>query len=234
MAAKADTTALALLEGKGRKIAGPTTRDRNFYLLSRRGWSTAELAVRFSTKEPTVKLAIERYQIYRDSLANDEQDLALAEMVQRTMPKVEKVLTDAMKAERQVNVGRGQQVIMRKMADHTTRLAAASMVKEFIETGRPKGGGITVNTQVNNPGVGPAPTAVAKGFDFESHLREIRAEKGLGNEATIIDASFDEDEDGGLAAELSEIGVEIEDEEDDEDVDEDEGLEDDGDDEDDE
>jgi hypothetical protein len=216
MAAKADTAALALFEGKGTKIVKPTTRDRNFYLLSRRGWSTAELAVRFSTKEPNVKAAIERYQIYRDSLANDEQDLALAEMVQRAMPKVEKVLTEAMKADRQVNVGRGQQVIMRKIADHSTRLAAVSMVKEFIETGRPKGGGIQINTQVNNPGGGPTPTVISKGFDFESHLREIREKKGLGNEVAIIDAKFDEDEDGGLAAELSEIGVELDEDEDDE------------------
>jgi len=102
------------------------------------------------------------------------------------------------------------------MADHSTRLAAVSMVKEFIETGRPKGGGIQINTQVNNPGGGPTPTVISKGFDFESHLREIREKKGLGNEVAIIDAKFDEDEDGGLAAELSEIGVELDEDEDEE------------------
>lgn len=219
-------SALALIEAappsRDARSKKPSKKDKDRYLLSRRGWTTEALAGRENVKEDVIKASIERYQIYRDSLAVDEQDLAIAEMTSALMPQVQKVLTDAMKAEHTVNVGKGQRVIMRKVADHATRMEATKTVKSFIETGRPKGGGIVVNTQVNNQAGGQPQPGAAKGFDFESHLRDIRAAKGLGNEATVIDAKFDEDEDGGLSAELAEIGVEIDEDEDDEDLDEDE------------
>lgn len=205
------STALSLLTRPVEKLTKPSKKDREWYLLSRRGWSEDMLASRDKKSPTTIKAGIMRYQLWRDSMAVDEQDLAIAEMTSRLMPKVEKVLTEAMTATHSTNVGRGNKVIMRKGADYATRIKAVETVKSLIETGRPKGGGIQINTQVNNPGGkgdGQAPGGTG-GFDFESHLRDIRAKKGLGNDESVIDAEFETAEDGGLSAELAEIGVEI-------------------------
>ena len=217
MAASSTTTALALLEEKPTSVRKPTKRDKDIYLLSRRGWSDDQLAVRYGLKVTTVKEARDRYLLFKDTLSVDEQDLALSQMTERLMPKVEKVLTDAMKAEHSINVGRGREVIMKKVADHATRLKGAEMVKSFVEVTRPKGGGITVNTQVNN-GRGEAGGAntSSKGFDFEARLRDIRERKGLANEVDdVVDAEFVDEETDELADELAEMGIELDEDEDD-------------------
>lgn len=217
--ASSPQTALAIIQAapmsREARNAKPSKKDKERYLLSRRGWSMESLAARENVKEHVIKQSIDKYQLYRDSLAVDEQDLAISEMTSRLMPKAESVLSEAMKATHSINVGKGDRVIMRKVADHATRMEAVKTVKSFIETGRPKGGGIQVNTQINNPGAVQAVAGAAKGFDFESHLRDIRAAKGLGNEMVTIDGSLDEDEDGGLSAELDEIGIELDEDEDD-------------------
>lgn len=199
-------------------IPKPSKKDKERYLLSRRGWSAEMLAARDSVKEHVIKQSIDRYQLYRDSLAVDEQDLAISEMTARLMPKVEKVMTDAMKAEHMVNVGRGQQVIMRKMADHATRIKAIETVKAFIETGRPKGGGIQINTQVNNNKDGNTAPGATKGFDFEARLRDIRERKGLTDGSKVIEGEYETEEKDDLADELAEMGIEL-DEQDEEDDD---------------
>lgn len=220
----AASTALALITSKPERTAKPSKKDKDRYLLSRRGWTTEQLAARENVKEPVIKASIERYQLYRDSLAIDEQDLHIAEMTSRLMPGAEKVLAGAMKAERVVLVStRGSKTITKKVVDHDTRIKAVETIKSLMETGRPKGGGININTQVNNGrGEGGAPLAV-RGFDFEARLRNIREKKGLVNDEAIPDAEF-EDVQSTAAEELADIGIDIDDDEDD-DEDGDEGEE---------
>lgn len=210
------TTSLALLEHKPDRARKPTKKDKDIYLLSRRGWTLDALSTHYHLKPTTIKASIDRYQLYRDSLGNDEIDLSLNELASRVMPKVEKVLTEAMKADHVVNVGRGRQVIMKKVADHATRLKSVEMVKSIMEISRPKGGGININTQVNNGRGEGGGTAAPRGFDFEARLRDIRASKGITDGSAVIDAEFEDEEKDELADELAEMGIELEPEEDDE------------------
>ena len=217
MAASSTTTALALLEEKPTSVRKPNVRDKNIWILASKGWSDDQLAVRFKISVVAVQEAKVRWMLYAASLNPESQDLAISEMFGRLLPKTEKVMTEAMKAEHLINVGRGREVIMKKVADHATRLKSVEMVKTIIEVTRPKGGGITVNTQVNN-GRGEAGGAntSSKGFDFEARLRDIRERKGLANEADdVVDAEFVDEETDELADELAEMGIELDEDEDD-------------------
>lgn len=219
MGAASTSLAMTLVTSKSERASKPSKKDKNRYLLSRRGWTPEQLAGRENVKETVIKDSIARYQLYRDSLAIDEQDLHIAEMTQRLMPGAEKVLVGAMAAKRTVYVGKRA----RQVVDHDTRIKAVETIKSLMETGRPKGGGININTQVNNGhGEGGAPLAV-RGFDFEARLRNIREKKGLVNDEEIPDAEF-EDVQSTAAEELADIGIDIEDDDDD-DEDGDEGEE---------
>lgn len=213
-----ESTAIALLK-PARLTEKPKKRDKDIYLLSRRGWSDDALATQFKLNPLTVKEARDRYQLYRDSLATDEQDLALAEMVARVMPKSEKVLVDAMKADRHILTKSGG---TKKVADHETRLKAVEMVKGIIETSRPKGGGIQINTQVNSNQPGGGVQQGVRSFDFEARLRTIREKKGLKNdEVEIADGEYEDGEEVDvLGDELAEMGIELDEDDDEEEDDE--------------
>jgi hypothetical protein len=212
-------TALALISRPTASLGKPTRKDRDIWLMKKRGWSDDQLATSFHVSVDKIRLAIDRWDLYRASFANEEIDLSINQMATALLPKAQKVLEDGMKAtkteERWV---RGKRVIVSKVVDHTTRLKSFESFKNLIEAVRPKGVGVQVNTQINNPAKDQAP-AVPKGFDFESRLRMIRAEKGLSNDDTVEDADFEDgDESDVLSDELAEIGIEIpEEDEDDED-----------------
>lgn len=217
----ATSTALVMMTSKPERTAKPSKKDKERYLLSRRGWTTEQLASRENVKETVIKDSIARYQLYRDSLAIDEQDLHIAEMTSRLMPGAEKVLAGAMKAERVMIVTKGGKSTTKKVVDHDTRIKAVETVKSFMETVRPKGGGININTQVNNGNQGGGAPTATRGFDFEARLRNIREKKGLVNDEVIPDAEF-EDVQSTAAEELADIGIDIDEDEDD-DEEEDEG-----------
>jgi hypothetical protein len=227
MATSSTSTTLALIQAapmaREARSKKPTKRDKEIYLLYRSGVSTETLAVRYGVKEPAIKSAIERWVLERDSYNIEEQNLELAKMTSRLAPRSEKVLADAMKAEHTVNVGRGQKVIMKKVADHATRIKAVETWKSIQEMARPKGGGITVNTQVNNGKDGAGAPTSTRGFDFEARLRDIRERKGLKNDESVIEAEFEDGEEtDALADELAEMGIELETDDDDDQDDEDE------------
>lgn len=225
MATSSTNTTLALIQAapmsREARSKKPTKRDKEIYLLYRGGVSTETLAVRYGVKEPAIKAAIERWVLERDSYNIEEQNLELAKMTSRLSSGAEKVIADAMKAQHTVNVGRGQKVIMKKVADHATRIKAVETWKSIVETGRPKGGGIQINTQVNNGKDGAGTPTSTRGFDFEARLRDIRERKGLKDDESVIEADFDEaEETDALADELAEMGIELE-ADDDDDQDED-------------
>jgi hypothetical protein len=208
-------TALALISRPTASLGKPTRKDRDIWLMKKRGWADGELATRFGIGVDKVRLAIDRWDLYRASFANEEIDLSINQMATALLPKAQKVLEDGMKATKtEERYSKGKRVITRMVADHATRIKTLDSFKNLLEAVRPKGVGVQVNTQINNPAKDQAP-AVPKGFDFESRLRMIRAEKGLSNDDAIEDADF-EDDDGtnALSDELAEIGIEIPEEED--------------------
>src|SRR6185437_1422403 len=205
-------TALALITRPTASLGKPTRKDRDIWLMKKRGWSDADLATRFKVGIDKVRLAIDRWELYRASFANDEIDLEINQMATRILPQAEKVFKEGMKATKTQVVHKGKKVISTRIADHATRIKTLDTFKNLLEAVRPKGVGVQVNTQINNQGK-EVNTAAPKGFDFESRLRMIRADKGLSNEESIQEGDFeDADEQDALTDELAEIGIEIPDE----------------------
>lgn len=185
----ATSTALVMMTAKPERVAKPSKKDKERYLLSRRGWTTEQLASRENVKETVIKDSIARYQLYRDSLAIDEQDLHIAEMTQRLMPGAEKVLAGAMQAKRTIYTGKRA----RQVVDHDTRIKAVDTWKTIMEMSRPKGGGISINTQVNNGQQGGGAPTASRGFDFEARLRDIRERRGLVSDSEkMLEAEFED------------------------------------------
>jgi hypothetical protein len=215
----ATNTALALLESPPGFITKTTKRERELWLCKKKGWTDDQLAVRFKMTELAVKAAIGRHELWRAQFDNAEVDLEVNRLIiGQALPQAAKVLIDGMKATTTENVGRGKNVIMRKVADHATRLKSVEMMKTLMDTTRPRGGGIQFNQQINAAGGQQDGAVSGRGFDYETRLRQIRESKGISNDAGIPDADFEDVEQGGIAEELAKIGIEIpgEDKEDDE------------------
>lgn len=216
----ATNTSLALLESPPGFITKTTKRERELWLGKKKGWTDDQLAVRFKMTELAVKAAIGRHELWRAQFDNAEVDLEVNRLIiGKVLPGMGKVLLDGMKATTTENVGRGKNVIMRKVADHATRLKSVEMAINLRATTQPKGVGLQLNQQFNN-GTPQDSAQSSRGFDYETRLRQIRESKGISNDAGIPDAEFEDVEQGGIAEELAKIGIEIPDEEDDEEGDE--------------
>lgn len=207
-----------LLAAPGSITKKPSKRDRDFFLMSRRGWSPEDIAVRNNTSVPVVKAALDRYALYRDSLANEEIDLDLNAMAARLIPKAEKVLTGAMGATVSKTFTKGKKTFTRAVPDHGTRLKAIETMRSMVEAARPKGGGIQINTQVNN-GKNGEPARVVK-FDFESRVRMARESKGLANDDAPITAEYEDEMTQNIDESEEEFGDDEDDEEDEDEDDE--------------
>jgi hypothetical protein len=220
-----DTAALAILEAPQRPlIRPPSKRDRELYLLKKtRGYTPEELGSRYKMKPMQVSAAIERVELFNASFLNEELDLQLNQAFTQLIPKAAKVMAEAMTATTEVKSMRGKNVIMKKVADHATRLRAVEMMNSTRAVSMPKGGGF--NQQINvNPGQTPQdrPIGQTRGFDFEGRLRQILAKRGVSEDPNLEDAEYEDEPGDELANELAEIGVELDEEEDDEDDGEDE------------
>jgi hypothetical protein len=215
-----DSTALALLSRSPVSLGKPQKKDRDLWLMKKRGWSDDQLATRFNVSIDAVRKAVDRWELHRASFANDEIDIAINQMAVSLLPKAQRVLEQGMMAQKTQTVHKGKKVISTRVIDHSTRIKTLDSFKSLLEAVRPKGVGVQVNTQINNPANTPA--AVPKGYDFESRLRLIRQEKGLTNDEGTLDADYeDSDPESALSDELAEIGIELPD--DDEDDDDEEG-----------
>ncbi len=213
---------LALISRSPVSLGKPQKKDRDLWLMKKRGWSDDELATRFGVSIDKVRQAVDRWELHRSGFANEEIDMAINQMAVSLLPKAQKVLEQGMLAQKTQTVHKGKKVITTRVIDHSTRLKTLDSFKSLLEAVRPKGVGVQVNTQINNPSNQPAPTP--RGFDFESRLRLIRQEKGLTNDEGTLDGEVVEvDEQESLANEMSEIGIELpDDEDDDEEEDDDE------------
>lgn len=213
-----DTTALALLSKPPAKLSkAPQRRDKDFWLMRKRGWTDEQLAVRFNCKPETVKACVDRYELWRANFANDEVDLEVNQMLMRVLPKAEKVLKDGMAATKVEINTRGKKVISKRVADHHVRFKAVEMAQSFMEATKPKGIGVQVNTQVNNPGGQQGGPQAPQGFDFESRVRQLREKRGLSNNDDFVDGEYEDVVPSTVAEELADIGIDLDDDEDEED-----------------
>lgn len=184
-----------------------------------RGWSDDQLATHFSVSIDKVRQAIDRWDLHRASFTNEEIDMAINHMAVSILPKAQKVFEQGLTAQKSEVFYKGKKAITRKVADHHTRIKTLDSFRSLIEAVRPKGVGVQVNTQINNPANQVPETP--RGFDFESRLRMIRQEKGLTNDEGTQDADYeDADPESVLSDELAEIGIELPDDEDENDDDE--------------
>lgn len=212
---------LALLSRSPVSLGKPTKKDRDLWLMKKRGWSDDDLGTRFGMKIDAVRKAVDRWELHRASFANEEIDMAINQMAVSILPKAQRVLEQGMTAQKSEVFYKGKKAITRKVADHHTRIKTLDSFKSLLEAVRPKGVGVQVNTQINNP-ANQQPEA-PRGFDFESRLRLIRQEKGLTNDEGTQEGEYDEvDDRESLAGEMAEIGIELP-PEDDEEEDEDDG-----------
>lgn len=136
----------------------------------------------------TVKASIELVEEHRALVSDEMVNMRIAEAVLGLMDSNEKVLREAMKATRDVPVGRSGKV--KKVPDHKTRLAALEAQRSLIETTRPKGAGLVLNQQFNNGATTPGMDGARR--SFEDRLRMAREKQGLSNEAAVRDAEFEE------------------------------------------
>lgn len=213
---------LALLTRSPVSLGKPTKKDRDLWLMKKiRGWSDDQLAAHFHMGVEKVRQAVDRWDLNRASYANEEIDMAINQMAVSILPKAQKVFEQGLTAQKSEVFYKGKKAISRKVADHHTRIKTLDSFRSLLEAVRPKGVGVQVNTQINNP-ANQSPV-VPKGFDFESRLRLIRQEKGLTNDEGTQEGEFEEvDDRDSLAGEMAEIGIELPPEDDEEDDDEEE------------
>lgn len=162
--------------------------------------------------------AIQRMNDHKVLHSEEAVNLAINEMVLKRVENVDKVIMSAMGAkvvgsEKRGRVGKERWTVTSR-PDHATQLKAVDTIKSFIETIRPKGGGVNIALQQNNNAGESAGISPAKSFDFEARLRTIRERKGLASESSeFVDAEYEDGSTDELADELAEIGIELDEEE---------------------
>jgi hypothetical protein len=169
-----------------------------------------EIATREHLSVVQVGNAVQRTSDYKALHSDQAVDLAVNEMILKRLGKVEQVLTGAMGANIVGSEKRGrvdqEKWVRTRRPDHATRLKAAETFKGFIETIRPKGGGVSIALQQNNAGA-PGDEPRAHGNTFEERLRRLRQAKGLANHDEVIEAEFASP--SSLADELEGVGIEL-------------------------
>lgn len=148
--------------------------------------------------------------------SNDEVDMAINQLVLKSIDATGRVFSDAMKAKIVVHTrSKGGRNYKTDTPDHATRLRAVDSIKGLMEVVRPKGPGIAIQNNNQFGGSGAvAPVDGARGMSFEDRIRrrrQQRAEDGNAEEAEVLEVQSVEEE-------LSEIGIDLEDGEDDDDL----------------
>lgn len=204
----------------------PSLKDRQRWFLWKRETSIEEIAARDRITVEQAKESIDKMEMWRWAGSFEEVDAEYNHMALELIPAQKKVILDGMKATSWRTNAKGKQV---KEVDHTTRMKAAELGKEFAAAAKPKAPGNVVNVQTNVANMGQ--NGSQGGLSFEQRLREIKAKRAIGQlsapppqlEATTMSQAEK------IAAEFEEAGIDLEDG----DLDELEGEEDDeGDDED--
>jgi len=158
-----------------------------------------------------VQKSIDCMKEYRYRHSNEMVALRVNEIVIGKMAGVGEVFDRGLNAKKMVPIGGGRH---KSMPDIAMQLKTVDTIKSLQEVAQPKVPLVQNNTQFNNnmntPGYQP-------GMSFESRLRAIREKRGLKSEEdeVILDAA-EVDDDQSAEEELSDIGIDLNDEEGDE------------------
>lgn len=149
---------------------------------------------------------------YRYQNSNENVALAINEQVLSLIPQVGQVFADGLGAVKYLPQRNGR---FKKVDDHAIRLKTIETMKSLQEVAQPKAPLVQNNTQFNNNVQGGG-AAFAPGMSFEARLRKMREAKGLSNDDSIAGVSenaADADQDQSVEDELSDIGVDLDDDE---------------------
>lgn len=187
--------------------------DKFRVYLYRKGVSVEEIATQTGCNLVQVQDSLQRYEMARAEVSNEEVDMAINQTVLKSMAATEKVFSEALRA-KHVNItfDKNNKKIKETRPDHATRLKAVDTIKNLMDSVRPKGGGIIVNanTQVNNGG-GQSGYEGGRGLSFEDRIRRRRKQRE--DEGEILEAEISEVQ--SVEDELADIGIDLDDEDDD-------------------
>lgn len=171
------------------------------------GVSDEEIAARLDLKVDAVCEAIQRFESIRASVNNEIVDMAVNVEALVALEGVGDDLREARNGLRFTGAydQEGSPIFER---DYSLMLESISGLGALVEKTRPKGGGVQINTAIQNNGGGNGNGNGGQGRSFEAMLREAKAQRALtegdgGGAAVAVaeadpdiqDAEFDEDED---------------------------------------
>lgn len=197
---------------KSRKAKTPSRSDRVCWYLSKvERLSYDDIATRQGMSLLAVGQSIQRMNDHKALHSDEAVNLAINELVLKRVENVDKVIMGAMSAKIVSSEKRGKRWVKTTRPDHATQLKAVDTIKGFIETIRPKAGGVNIamNQQNNLQGGGSSEVRVG-GNTFEERLRRMRDAKGLSNNDEVIEAEFAAP--STLQEEMEEFGIDLEDE----------------------
>lgn len=138
--------------------------------------SEEEIAARLKMKPDKVKQAITAFEQARASVNNEIVDMAVNTEALIALDGVGDDLRDARQALRWTGAydSIGDPIFER---DHSLMLDSVTALGALVEKTRPKGGGVTVNTAIQNNGSNGG--GQGQGRSFEALLREAKAQRQL-------------------------------------------------------
>lgn len=143
------------------------------------GVSDEEIANRLDIPADKVRESIQRFESVRASVNNEVIDMAVNTEALVALEGVGDDLREARQALRFTGAYdlSGQPIYDR---DHTLMLDSISALGSLVEKTRPKGGGVQINTAIQNNGGGNGSNGNGgQGRSFEAMLREAKAQRAL-------------------------------------------------------
>lgn len=206
----AKANALALVTtGFATNRMTPRAMDLKRWVMHKTGMPLEEIASRTRSSLVLCQTSIEFVEQYKRAYSPDLLSTKVIQVTMDRMDKVGKVWDEGLKAKRYQEVGNGKRRRTVQVVDHSERRKTVESIKNLMETVQPRGPGIQVNQQFNNGHSGDGPHR-GPGMSFESRLRHIREQKGLGNEERDVIPDAEDLEDATLEEELEGIGVDLE------------------------
>lgn len=170
-----------------------TAADRKRWLLLGTGMEIEEIAARQKVTVHRVRDSIAKMAMYLKANSHEIVDARVNELALAKLEKFSGFMDEAMTALKTLSDGKTQ------VRDLEPGFKAMKLLKDLIESIRPKGAGVAVqvNTQVNGGGGGVG----ANSQSFEERLRKIRERNNLRNDdvaetinATVVDEDSARDE----------------------------------------
>ena len=180
-----------------------------WFLVRKQKYSADAVAAMHNVDPITIQSSIDYVEEYRAQTSDDLVLMKVNEVAMDLLDEGKLVISEAMKARRVIGTYKNGKP--KYEPDTALRLRAQDRVTELIRITRPTGPAFQQNLQINN-GQG-APHLAPEGMSFEARLRRIREKKGMANDAEVIEGTMEENEEQTVEDELSDIGIDLEEDE---------------------